>query len=237
MAPPAGPNRNQNAGPIPPLYPVVLDTTITRTKGFIGLAVLIPLGLLNVANIFKAMARFGNPQNHPLARNLLKYGDPQEVAQKIEDEYQSEDVQVIGPVTFTRSWMVRPTTFGVDVMFLGDSAWAYKTITQHYTNGVPTGKTYGANLCDIHGTQFTTPLKSEALTDDFVVAVKERVPWVIAGFIPEIETLWKKDKPKLYEIVEDQRKEFANFVREQREAPEVEEVKPGDDEPMDVEPA
>jgi hypothetical protein len=229
-------NRDKWGGRVPTYMPVMLDTTITKTKGFIALAVLIPLGLLNVANIFKAMSRFGNPQNHPIARRLLKYGDPEEVAQKIEDEYHSDDVQVVGPVTFTRSWMIRPTTFGVDAMFLGDSAWSYKTVTQHYTNGVPTGKTYTANLCDIHGTQFSVQLKSEALTDEFVVAVAHRVPWVLAGFVPDIEKLWKKDKPKLYEIVEDRRKDFAEHIRQQREAPEAA-AEPDGEEPMDVEPA
>lgn len=230
---------NPNPAPAPQLkfLPVILDTTTTRTKGVIALIVFGIIGLINVVNILKAFSRFGNPQKHPTAKALMKYGDPEEVAQKIDEEYNSEDRQVIGPVTITRSWLIHPTTFGVQAMFLGDSAWAYKTITQHYTNGVPTGKTFGANLCDIHGTQYTVALKSEELTDQFVIGVLQRVPWVLVGYDAELDRLWKKDKPRIYELVEQRRQELAEEIRRQREAPEVELAEPDDDEPMDVEPA
>lgn len=229
-------DRAQFNGRVPTFLPVMLDTTITRTKGYIALVILAPIGLICIANIFRAFSRFSNPQSHPTAKALMKYGEPEEVAQKIDEEYNSDDRLDIGPVTLTRSWLIHPTTFSVNAMFLGDAAWSYKVITQHYSNGVPTGKTYAANLCDIHGQQYTVVLKNEAQCDEFVVGVLDRVPWVLVGYDAELAALWKADKTKFAEIVDARRQRLAEEIRRQQEQPDDEDDSESN-EPIDVEPA
>jgi hypothetical protein len=128
--------------------------------------------------------------------------------------------------------MIYPKTFGVDAVFLGDAVWTYKSITQHYHNGVPTGKTYAASICDIHGGQVSVQLKNESMCDQFVVAVVERVPWVMAGFSKDLEQMWKKNKPAIFEMAEQRRKDLMEELRRKREAPP--EAEPPIDE---VEPA
>jgi hypothetical protein len=201
------------------LLPLMLDATGFRRRGYIGLAIAIPLVLLNFWNILKGISRLSNLEKHPLAQSLKKYGEPAEVAQRIQSEYDSEDRTNVGPAIFTRSWMIQPKTFGVDAVFLGDAVWTYKSVTQHYHNGIPAGKTYAAIICDIHGGQISVQLKNEAQCDQFVSAVVERVPWVLAGFNKEWEQFWKKNKPAIYEIAEQRRKDLMEEVRRQREAP------------------
>lgn len=216
-----------------PLLPIMIDATGFRLPGYIGLAIAMPLALLNFWNIVKGVSRLGNLEKHPLARTLKKYGEPGEVAERIQAEYDSDDRVDIGPATFTRSWMIRPKTFGVDAVFLGDAVWTYKSVTQHYHNGIPTGKTYASSICDIHGGQVAVQLKNEAMCDQFVAAVLERVPWVLAGFDKGLEELWKKNKSAVYEIAEQRRKNLMEELRRQREAPPdseppIDEVKPAD---------
>ena len=102
-------------------------------------------------------------------------------------------------------------------MFLGDAVWTYKTVTQHSHNGVPTGKTFAANVCDIHGAREAVALKTEDLTDQFVMAVAERVPWVLFGYDPAWEHMWKKDKQSLYDLVDERRRQMAEDLRRERE--------------------
>jgi hypothetical protein len=224
--------RNANAKRAKPLLPVMIDASSFRTPGVFGLVISIPLGLMAIRNLAKGVARLANPDRHPLAKTLLKFGEPTEVAEKIQTEYDSDDKLQVGPATLTRSWLIHPKTFGVDLVFLGDAVWTYKAITQHYHNGVPTGKSYAGNICDIHGTLLTVPLKSEVDCDEFVREVVARVPWVLPGFDQGLADLWKSNKPALYEIAEKRRKRLMEELRLQREAP------PEGDPPIDeVEPA
>ena len=215
--------RRQNAKgrkeDIKPLLPVMIDATGFRLPGSFGVAFGVPLGLMAIRNLFRGAARLANPEKHPLAKALLKFGDPTEVAEKIQTEYDSDDRVEIGTATLTRSWLIHPKTFGVDLIFLGDAVWSYKSITQHYHNGVPTGKSYAGNLCDIHGSQLAVPLKNEGMCDEFVRAVVERVPWILAGFDASLAEFWKSNKPALYEIAEQRRKDLMEDLRRQREEP------------------
>src|SRR5262245_10969301 len=212
-------------GGVPEPLPVMIDGTSFRVGGWIGLAVGVPLGLLALWNLAKAAGRWSNPGKHPSAQALVKYGDPPEVAEKIDQEFQGERATV-GPVTFTQSWWIQPTGTGVDVFHLGDSVWVYKTMTQHYTNGVPTGKTYGGVLCDKSGTARTVQLK-ENQTDQFVMAVAQRVPWVAIGYNEQLEALWKSNKDALVRLVEEHRRKMV----------EGEYEKPTEPPPADAQPA
>ncbi len=232
LAAPMGINRAARQPNLKPLLPVMLDATGFRMPGHFGLAIALPLGLLSVRNLLKGMSRLSNFEKHPLAQALKKYGDPAEVAEKIQAEYDSDDRMQIGPATLTRSWMVNPKTFGVDAIFLGDAVWTYKSVTQHYHNGVPTGKTYAGSICDIHGTQVGVTLKNEDMCDQFVREVVIRVPWVLAGFDKSLEEMWKHNKPAIYAMAEQRRKDLMEELQRQRDAPTVEEVPPDEVEPV-----
>jgi len=156
--------------------PVRVDATGFRLRGWIGLAIMIPLGLLATFNIYRAIRRWGDFARHPLAKQLERYGDPAEIATQVEDEWHSDDKHQVGPVTVTRMWCIQPHTFGVNLVHLGEAVWVYKSATRHYHNGIPTGTTYAGVLCDNQGNQHTFTLKSEPLCDEFVGAIVDRVP-------------------------------------------------------------
>src|ERR1700719_2485489 len=99
----------------------------------------------------------------------------------MKEQSQADVVEDISGITFTRSCLIRPTLFGVDLVHLGDAAWVYKTKTKHYTHGIPTGTTFGEVLCGVHGKALSVQM-SEALCDEFAARVARRVPWVLVGF-------------------------------------------------------
>ena len=216
------------AAPAKPLLPMMLDTGNFRIGGWIALVIGVPVALVCAWNVLRAVRRFGNYDSHPLVKVLRRYGEPEEVAAQIEEQATGDDVEDVSGVTFTRSWLIRPTMFGIDLIHLGDAAWVYKTSTKHYTHGIPTGTTYGSVLCDIHGNSMTLQM-SESKCDDFAAAVCSRVPWVLAGFDADLQQMWKKNKQELYDLVEQRRKDFAERIRRERDQQ--------DEEPLDVEPA
>lgn len=211
--------------------PVKVDATGFRLRGWIGLAVMSPLGLLAVFNIYRGVKRWNDPSGHPLAKQLERYGDPAEVCAKIESEWESDDKEAVGPVAVTRMWLIHPHTFGMTLVHLGEAVWVYKSATRHYHNGIPTGTTYTDVLCDNRGNQHSFTLKNEGLCDQFVIAVAHRVPWILTGYDEDLEQMWKKDKERVYQLLEERRQEFAAHLREAQgsddeEPDQVQEVEP-----------
>jgi hypothetical protein len=87
-----------------------------------------------------------------------------------------------------------------------DIVWAYKQVTQHRTNGIPTGKTYNAQFWDRHGVRITVSGK-EPVVNQALEAVAQRSPWVLAGFSPELEKTWKQNRAAVIEAVEQRRRQ------------------------------
>jgi Family of unknown function (DUF6709) len=181
--------------------PVMLDATGFRGPGYIMLGIGVPIALLAAWNLSRAAARNNDPEKHPAAKRLLKYGVPSEVAEQIDAEAAGESAAV-GPATFTKSWLLVPTTYGVTVRHLGEAVWSYKSTTQHRVNGIPTGKTYAAVCHFADGSLETVSMKSERLAETFVKTVWERVPWMFVGFDEKLQKSWKKQRGEVLAALE-----------------------------------
>lgn len=195
------------------VFPFMLDATGFagfRGPGYIGLALGVPLLLLGGWNVTRALQRMGNPSRHPIARRLERFGIPEEVASRLDDQAQ-EDQRRLGAVTLTTSWLMRPTFFGLELMHLGEVLWIYKKVTKHYTNGIPTGTTTAAVVCDANGAILEVPCGEEG-TNQFLEEVYQRAPWVLAGHNEELETLWKSNRNAMLEAVEERRKQVKDMM-------------------------
>src|SRR5205823_5821132 len=96
--------------------PVMLDATGFRGAGYAMLGIGLPVGLLAVWNLTRAAGRAGDPEKHPAARRLMKYGLPGEVAEQIDAEANAADeCRQVGKALLTKSWLLVPTTYGVTV--------------------------------------------------------------------------------------------------------------------------
>jgi hypothetical protein len=89
---------------------------------------------------------------------------------------------------------------------LEDLAWMYGKVTQHRTNGVPTGKTYSTLFWDRHGKLLTVNGKEQAMQDT-LQAVYSHAPWAIVGYKTEIEKAWKSNRQSVLAAVEQRRSE------------------------------
>jgi hypothetical protein len=194
------------------ILPVMLDATPFRTPGWLGVVVIVPLAALGIWNVLRAVRRIWNPERSPIAKGLLRYGDPAEVANRIEQELQAQETAKIGFTNITKNWMVYAQKSRLQVVHLGDVAWVYKAVTKHLTNGVPTGTTFAGVMCDLAGTKTTVPM-SDMFTHPFLLAVQKRVPWVLMGFDPRLDLIWRTDRQQMADIIEKRRREIEDSIQ------------------------
>ena len=185
--------------------PYMLDAGSFRNWGIVGLVVMVPLLLLFVYLLARALQRSGDPSKHPFVLSLKRFGEPSAVASEIEAEMQAEHTQV-GKVHVTRNWMVVLDKGLFQAIRLTDMVWLYKQVTQHKTNGVSTGRTFVANLFDSHGEKVQITAKEEEI-DQVVGRVYAAAPWAIAGYSAELEKAWNKDRASMLAAVAQRRQQ------------------------------
>lgn len=189
------------------LLPVILDTKQEfRTGGYIGLVVGIPLLLLGAFNLLRFLQRNGDPARHPAARALARYGDPAQVAMGIDMQARNPAALVtIGKnVRLTPGWLLRPTTFGLDVLRLEDIVWVYKRVTQHRVNFIPAGKTYALVINDRNRKALELQA-GEKEVERAGIELAQRAPWIIAGYSAELEKTWRSNPAAIIQAVDQRR--------------------------------
>jgi hypothetical protein len=183
--------------------PVMLDTTNFRTNGYIGLAIAAVVGLLSGYGTLLALYRLFNPQAHPALKPFSRFGSPEAVSHEIDMEMMQPHEQVGKKLHFTRRWLVS-TTNSLEVVPYRDILWCYMQVTQHRTNGIPTGKTYTALVFNRYGGNISIPGK-EKFVNEILQAVLRFAPGTVVGYSDEIVNLWKNNLAGFAKAVDERR--------------------------------
>lgn len=185
--------------------PFMLDTSDFRIPGYIGLAIAAVVLLLTVWGVFRWISRRGDPLQHPIMKSLSRFGDPDTIASQIEMDMVNNPAKV-GKLSLGRSWLVQSTGSSLSATRFNDVMWAYKSITQHRTNGIPTGKTYAALIWDRHGTCMTVNGK-EKLIDETLTELSRRSAGAVFGFSADIQNMWKSNRADFLTAVDQRRQD------------------------------
>jgi hypothetical protein len=191
--------------------PYMLNTESFRQAGYIGLGLGIPLFGLCLWGLARTIRRSNDPSVHPIMRALGRFGPPDYVAGQIDAEMLAANPKA-GGVSLTPNWLVHAGSATLSATRIEDVVWAYKQVTQHRTNGIPTGKTYAAQIWDRHGVCITVTGK-EPVVNQALEAVAQRVPWVLAGYSPELEKTWKQNRAAVIDAVEQRRRQVLGQVQ------------------------
>ncbi|HLK59604.1 MAG TPA: DUF6709 family protein [Chthonomonadaceae bacterium] len=152
------------------------------------------LFLMAAWNLLNAVKR-SNPMEHPIAKGLAAYGNPLDIANTMDREASLQAFQS-GGVMLTQNWLLMPSTFGLMVWPLDQLVWIYKKVTQHRTNGVPTGKTFTAVLCPRNGLSKEIQTQDQNV-DQILHEILQRRPYLFVGFGDQIAQAWRTDKAGL----------------------------------------
>ena len=202
--------------------PYMLDATGFRTPGWIGLGIGLPLYVLCIWNVTRAIRRMAKVERHPISQGLSRFGTPSEVAAGIDAEVKELIRLPSGKVTLTRSWLLNSSTFGLEVFHVNELVWIYKKVTKHSVNFVPTGSTYAAMIHTRYGGSLEVP--AAHLTDGLLQQLVERAPWVLCGFDEQLAGYWKSDPGGVVAAVDDRRRQvLGGEVEDVQPAPAEEE--------------
>jgi len=134
---------------------------------------------------------------------MAAWGDPLGVAVVAEREFDSPRHKGRDGWRVGDTYLVRSTLFRFDVLRLQDLLWAYKKVTKHSINFIPTGKTYQAILTCHGGTAAMSG--REKRVDEILAFAQQRVPWAVLGYTAEIAALFKNNAPEFARSVEERR--------------------------------
>jgi hypothetical protein len=191
-------------------YPFYLDDDSFRFPGYWAIAGLLVLGFLLIKFGGPAWRYMQDPSSHPVVKRVASWGDPVGVAVEARREAGSPHHKGGGWLV-TDKYLVRSTFFTFDLLRLSDLLWAFKRVTKHSVNFIPTGKTYEAVLMCYGG---HASVKAREKNVDAVLAfAAERAPWAAFGFSKELETLFNKKNPDFCAAVEQRKRDQAQQAR------------------------
>lgn len=196
--------------------PFMLDTSSFVFEVGSGLAVGVIVGAVALVVLLYTLFGMSDGKNHPVMRALARFGDPEQMAESVAQEMELDHTVVQKQTHLTQRWLVYRRSSALDVTRFTDIAWIYSGVTQHRTNGIPTGKTFKAFIWDRHGKKIEIQGKKEAHVVEILDAVAKRAPWAIMGYTKDIEQIWNKDQAQILAAV-DQRKQELKAKREERQ--------------------
>ena len=168
---------------------------------------LIMLGLFILAcrNIVLFWKRNKNPSLHPINKRISRFGPLKDLVAILNKEV-IETKSSLGKVIITESWLLKPSFFDLEIVHLGELAWAYNNVTTHYTNGVKTGTSITTVIYKVDGKRFE--IAGNQFNPNLVInAIMSKAPWVICGYSDELKTLWNSKNSEFFAAVAQKKRE------------------------------
>jgi len=178
---------------------------IDATKSILWMQVIYGIGLLLIAfclfKIVSSIYYIGNYQKHKAYRNLTKDNyTPERLDEQLTADLESNLLLKSGAVTITENWIISTTPYKVTVRYMDELVWAYKVVTKHRTNGIPTGKTYSVNLAFSDRTSLSLVAKNVKEADNRVEELWNIIPKLVVGYSPELADMYQKDMPAFLQL-------------------------------------
>lgn len=150
--------------------------------------------------------RIINPKLHPVYKRLAGYGDPQQVADQINQEFAG--MKPNDKALFGTNWLAQRYVYGLHLVPWADVAWLH--IYTNIRNGV---RADFVRVWSRDGDQFVAPAgMSQSEAEQLLHQLCARAPWAEVGYSPELRTLWAKRRSEFVQRV-DARRERAWSAR------------------------
>jgi len=187
-------------------YPYYLDDSKFGVPGYIGGGVALVLVVLFVMFGLPAWRYARDVSSHPVVKRVAAWGDPVGTAVDARREAASPRHKG-GGWHVTDKYLIRRAPFAFDLLRLSDLLWAYKKVTKHSVNFIPTGKSYAAFLVCYGGAAEVTG--REKNVDALLAFAAERAPWAIFGYSDDLNKLFKQKTQDFCAAVEQRKREPA----------------------------
>jgi len=188
-------------------YPYYLDDSTFRTPGYIGSGVALIFVILLVMYGLPAWRYARDVSSHPVVKRVELWGDPLSTAVEARREAASPRYKG-GGWRVADKYLIRSAPFAFDLLRVSDLLWAYKRVTKHSVNFIPTGKTYSGVLVCYGGAAEITG--REKNIDALLAFAAERAPWAVLGYSDDLNKLFKQKTQEFCGGVEQRKRELAS---------------------------
>lgn len=184
--------------------PVMLNANDYREEGWWTLGVALPLLALIGWNIWKWQRRSFDFTRHPIYWRLTWFGPVSDAIERVETAMRMNQLEKIGKARIYGPWLFTKSTFGLTYFHLPDVVWLYQKVTRHYTNLIPTGKSFSVLLNDRHG--YTAEIRLNKKSAEALMGrILQQNPWIIAGYTDELKKLWGSQRAGFIAAVDQRR--------------------------------
>jgi len=200
--------------------PYILDTTQnngTVWLSIIGIAILLGLSIWSLINLIR---RSGDSSKHPIARELSRFGDWQQMAREI-DAQMAEPHELSGSNThLTRDWLIfQSKTSFVAIPFL-DIVWHYVYQLNRRSYGIVTSTSYSVVIKDRYGHTKSLPYGvNGGSATDLLKKIQAHAPWAYAGYSAELLKVWNKQAAQLVASVNARKQMIAEYLANAQQVP------------------
>lgn len=87
--------------------------------------------------------------------------------------------------------------------------WCYQHVTQHKTNGIPTGKTYAIMMMKVDGTGDTIPVSGKRRCEEAIEFIARKMPYLLVGYTDDLSYDYKNHRSAIIEAVRVRREQYA----------------------------
>jgi hypothetical protein len=190
--------------------PTMLDASNDYEEGIIpavgGLAIVV---VVVSWNLVRWKRRSNDFSQHPFAKNLARYGPLEAIVPQIDAEVMAGAGNFGSTLFVTKSWFL---DCGHNSAMRKDQIlWAYKKQTKTSVNGIPTGTTFNSIIRDSWGGSIEIS-GSEQQVHGLLTGMVETMPWIIVGYTPELEKMFKRSRQNFAQAVAERRQEFAKAM-------------------------
>ncbi len=187
-------------------YPYYLDDSRFRTPGYIGAVAALIFVILLVRYGYPAWRYARDVSSHPVVKRVALWGDPLSTAVEARREAATPRYKG-GGWQVADKYLIRSAPFAFDLLRLSDLLWAYKRVTKHSVNFIPTGKTYSGVLVCYGGAAEVTG--REKNVDALLTFAAERAPWAVFGYSDDFNKFFKQKSQEFCAAVEQRKRELA----------------------------
>ncbi|MDR0916787.1 MAG: hypothetical protein LBN02_06310 [Oscillospiraceae bacterium] len=176
------------------LSPFILDATEPRIVGMILPTIGILIILIMLFHIVRGILLIGDYTRSKWFKKLDPTGieNAERVNQLVSRELEGEIAFERPRVRVTKTYFVFMNGSRYSVERRDDLVWAYETITRHYTNGIPSGKSYSMTLRFATGNRQDLPAKNKNAAEELAERIYELAPTAVRGHSKDLEKLYSQ---------------------------------------------
>jgi hypothetical protein len=200
--------------------PYILDTTQTNLTDWlsvIGIAILVGLSIWSLVNLIR---RSGDFSKHPIARELSRFGDWEQMAREI-DSQMAEPHELSGSNThLTRDWLIFQSNTSFVAIPFRDIVWHYLYQINRRTYGIVTSTSYSVIIKDRYGYTKSLPYGSSGgSATELLKKIQVHAPWAYVGYSAELLKVWNKQAGQLVASVNARKQMIEEYLANAQQVP------------------